>query len=148
MCRPPGPGRGEVKSYLAPLYGWELEVEGVTLLLGGWWSEAAKRGRLTYLPVVNDDPVMGVVEGGETIWDNPELVDRINREEEARQKEEDMKRKEEESEALESVQTKLDDISVDAEEIEIIMKKALENMEKTKNLVKMIEEENQHSKHF
>ena len=148
VCRPPGPGRGEVRAYLPPLYGWELQLEGVTLLLGGWWLEAAQRGSLLSLPVVNEDPVMGFLQGGETVWDDPDQVERINREEEQRQKEDEMKRKDEENEALESVQTKLDDISEDAEEIEQIMQKALANMEKTKNLVQMIEEENKDSKHF
>ena len=75
-------------------------------------------------------------------------MERINSEEEARQREEDLRRKDEENEALESVQTKLEDISVEAVEIEQIMQKALENMEKTKNLVKLIEEENKKSEHF
>ena len=83
-----------------------------------------------------------------TDWDSQEEVERINSEEEARQREEDLRRKDEENEALESVQTKLEDISVEAVEIEQIMQKALENMEKTKNLVKLIEEENKKSEHF
>ena len=33
--------------------GWELKVEGVSMLLGGWWLQAAQRGQL-----VNMDPVM------------------------------------------------------------------------------------------
>ena len=148
VCRPPGPGRGEVRSYLPPLYGWEIQVEGVTLLLGGWWLEAAQRGNLTSIPVINEDPVMGFVEDGQTVWDDPDQVQRINREEEAKRKEDDMRKKDEENEALESVQTKLEDISIDAEEIEQIMQKALANMEKTRNLVEKIEEENKHTEHF
>ena len=148
VCRPPGPGLGVVKTYLAQLYGWEIEVEGVTLLLGGWWLEAAARGRLASLPVVNVEPLMGIMGEEGTDWDSQEEVERINSEEEARQREEDLRRKDEENEALESVQTKLEDISVEAVEIEQIMQKALENMEKTKNLVKLIEEENKNSEHF
>ena len=123
-------------------------MEGVTLLLGGWWLEAAARGRLASLPVVNLEPLMGILEEEGTDWDSQEEVERINSEEEARQREEDLRRKDEENEALESVQTKLEDISVEAVEIEQIMQKALENMEKTKNLVKLIEEENKKSEHF
>ena len=123
-------------------------MEGVTLLLGGWWLEAAGRGRLASLPVVNLEPLMGIMGEEGTDWDSQEEVERINSEEEARQREEDLRRKDEENEALESVQTKLEDISVEAVEIEQIMQKALENMEKTKNLVKLIEEENKKSEHF
>ena len=32
---------------------WELEVEGVKMLLGYWWLEAAARGALPFLPIVN-----------------------------------------------------------------------------------------------
>lgn len=120
----------------------------MTLLLGGWWLEAAARGRLASLPVVNLEPLMGIMGEEGTDWDSQEEVERINSEEEARQREEDLRRKDEENEALESVQTKLEDISVEAVEIEQIMQKALENMEKTKNLVKLIEEENKKSEHF
>ena len=148
VCRPPGPGRGEVRAYIPPLYGWELQLEGVTLLLGGWWLEAAARGHLASLPLVNLEPTMGILGEEGTDWDSQDEVERINREEEVSQKEEDMRRKDDENEALESVQTKLEDISVEAEEIEEIMQRALENMEKTKNLVKLIEEENKHSEHF
>ena len=148
VCRPPGPGLGVVKTYLAQLYAWEIEVEGVTLLLGGWWLEAAARGVLASIPLVNVEPLMGITGEEGTDWDSQDEVERINREEEARQKEEDLRRKGEEGEALESVQTKLEDISVEAGEIEQIMQKALENMEKTKNLVKLIEEENKNSEHF
>ena len=148
VCRPPGPGLGVVKTYLPQLYAWEIEVEGVTLLLGGWWLEAAARGRLDSLPVVNLEPLMGIMGEEGTDWDSQEEVERINSEEEARQREEDLRRKDEENEALESVQTKLEDISVEAVEIEQIMQKALENMEKTKNLVKLIEEENKLSENF
>ena len=148
VCRPPGPGRGEVRAYLPPLYGWELQLEGVTLLLGGWWLEAAARGLLASIPLVNVEPLMGILGEEGTDWDSQEEVERINSEEEARQREEDLRRKDEENEALESVQTKLEDISVEAGEIEHIMQKALENMEKTKNLVKLIEEENKNTEHF
>ena len=37
--------------------GWELKIEGVSMLLGGWWLEAAKRGRLPSIPIINIDPV-------------------------------------------------------------------------------------------
>ena len=32
------------------------QIEGVTLLLGGWWLEAAKRGGPDTLPVINLSP--------------------------------------------------------------------------------------------
>ena len=38
--------------------GWELKVEGVSMLLGGWWLQAAQRGQLDSLPLINMDPVM------------------------------------------------------------------------------------------
>jgi hypothetical protein len=60
VCRPPGPGEGTVQQYDAALSGWELTIEGVTLLLGGWWLEAAARGRLDTLPVINLSPSLGL----------------------------------------------------------------------------------------
>ena len=77
VCRPPGPGHGTVEEYDTVLSGWEItvgwgsfsimtlimtifivlpQIEGVTLLLGGWWLEAAKRGGPDTLPVINLSP--------------------------------------------------------------------------------------------
>ena len=77
VCRPPGPGHGTVEEYDPVLSGWEItvgcgsfsimtlimtilivlpQIEGVTLLLGGWWLEAAKRGGPDTLPVINLSP--------------------------------------------------------------------------------------------
>ena len=38
--------------------GWELRVEGVSMLLGAWWLAAAARGKLASLPLTNTEPVM------------------------------------------------------------------------------------------
>jgi hypothetical protein len=53
-----GPGNGIVKSYREDLSALMLNVEGVVMELGVWWLEAAARGTLETLPVVNRDPVM------------------------------------------------------------------------------------------
>ena len=47
-------GEGRVVRYCATQRAWELEVEGVKMLLGYWWFEAAARGALPFLPVVNN----------------------------------------------------------------------------------------------
>ena len=47
------------------LYAWEIEIEGVTLLLGGWWLKTAKTGAMEMIPVINIDPQMGFL--GEVI---------------------------------------------------------------------------------
>jgi len=54
--RQPGPGHGRVLNYSHSQCGWRLEVEGVPMLLGGWWLEAAARGVLESVPVINRDP--------------------------------------------------------------------------------------------
>jgi len=60
--RQPGPGLGHVVSYSYSQCGWRLVVEGVPMLLGGWWLEAAGRGELESIPVINMDPqVINVV---------------------------------------------------------------------------------------
>ena len=35
---------------------WELRIEGVTMTLGGWWLQAAVRGNLETIPVININP--------------------------------------------------------------------------------------------
>ena len=35
-----------LQGYLPALFAWELEIEGVPLLLGGWWLETAARGEV------------------------------------------------------------------------------------------------------
>ena len=52
----PGPGYGRVVSYSQAHQGWQLQVEGVPMLLGGWWLEAAVRGALEFVPVINYNP--------------------------------------------------------------------------------------------
>ena len=55
--RQPGVGEGQVVRYSPKNGGWELKVEGVSMLLGGWWLQAAQRGQLASIPLVNIDPV-------------------------------------------------------------------------------------------
>lgn len=54
--RQPGPGHGHVVRYSHSQCGWLLEVEGVSMLLGGWWLEAAARGQVESVPVINMEP--------------------------------------------------------------------------------------------
>merc|ERR1719481_2084240 len=54
--RQPGIGRGSVVGYSKDQQGWQIKVEGVSMLLGGWWLEAAARGAVEYVPVINCDP--------------------------------------------------------------------------------------------
>ena len=35
-----------LQGYLPALFAWELEIEGVALLLGGWWLDTAARGEV------------------------------------------------------------------------------------------------------
>jgi hypothetical protein len=56
--RQPGPGEGFVIRYSPKQQGWELQVEGVSMLLGGWWLAAAAQGAVTSLPVINLEPAM------------------------------------------------------------------------------------------
>lgn len=62
--RQPGTGEGHVVRYSPKQCGWELEIDGVSMLLGGWWLEAAARGDVATVPVVNINPVM---EGEEAV---------------------------------------------------------------------------------
>jgi len=60
QVRQPGPGEGHVVRYSPKQGGWELQVEGVSMLLGGWWVEAAMRGKVNTIPVVNvEQPSQG-----------------------------------------------------------------------------------------
>ena len=54
----PGCMEGYVDRYDEARGGWYLNIGGVFTLLGGWWLEAAFRGRLDTLPVINMEPVM------------------------------------------------------------------------------------------
>ena len=54
--RQPGPGRGRVVSFSHSKAAWELRIEGVTMTLGGWWLQAAVRGNLETIPVININP--------------------------------------------------------------------------------------------
>ena len=57
QVRQPGPGEGSVVRYSPKNGGWELKVEGVSMLLGGWWLETAVRGEVDTIPVINTEPV-------------------------------------------------------------------------------------------
>lgn len=139
VCRPPGPGRGTVKGYLPALYAWEIEIEGVTLLLGGWWLKTAKTGAMEMIPVINIDPQMGFLgEDGEWVWDDMETAMAICREEELEHKHKMIKMQIDEDNAVLNAQDKLKDIEDETDEIEEIMKKALANMQKTQELVNSI----------
>ena len=37
-----------------------FQIEGVTLLLGGWWLESARKGGPDTLPVININPEVGL----------------------------------------------------------------------------------------
>lgn len=54
--RQPGAGEGTVLRFSNKHSGWDLLVEGVAMLLGGWWLQAAARGQLDTIPVVNLNP--------------------------------------------------------------------------------------------
>ena len=54
--RQPGPGRGRVEGFCTSKAAWDLRVEGVAMLLGGWWLQAAVRGSLDTIPVININP--------------------------------------------------------------------------------------------
>ena len=51
-------GVGRVISYSPTTRAWELELEGVKMLLGYWWLEDCARGGPAYCPVLNCKPVM------------------------------------------------------------------------------------------
>jgi len=52
----PGPGHGRVHSFNQANCAYNLVIEGVMMQLGVWWLEAAKRGQLPTLPVINTNP--------------------------------------------------------------------------------------------
>ena len=54
--RQPGAGEGIVIRWSPRHGGWDLKMDGVMMLLGGWWLEAASRGQLDSIPVINMDP--------------------------------------------------------------------------------------------
>ena len=49
-------GEGRVVKFSPVQSAWQLEVEGVNMLLGTWWLQAAIHGTLEILPLVNIDP--------------------------------------------------------------------------------------------
>lgn len=53
-----GPGHGLVVKRLHNEGAYQLQIEGAWMELGVWWLDAATRGNLEQLPVVNIDPVM------------------------------------------------------------------------------------------
>ena len=122
------------------LFAWEIEIEGVTLLLGGWWLETSARGQLEMIPVVNIEPEMGYLdpESGDWVWDGMERAKQIAVEEELEHKQKLVRQKEEEESAVANAQEKLEDIEDETDQVEEIMKKALANMQKTQELVNSI----------
>ena len=46
-------GEGRVVRYCTTQRAWELEVDNVKMLLGYWWLDAAARGNIPFLPLVN-----------------------------------------------------------------------------------------------
>ena len=70
--RQPGAGEGTVVRFSNKNCGWDLVVEGVAMLLGGWWLQAAARGQLDTIPVINVNPeyqdrAAGLVEKSEPL---------------------------------------------------------------------------------
>ena len=63
--RQPGPGEGHVVRYSPKHGGWELQIEGVSMMLGGWWLQAALKGKLDTIPIINLDPVVLDQDGAE-----------------------------------------------------------------------------------
>ena len=122
------------------LFAWEIEIEGVTLLLGGWWLETSARGELEVIPVMNLDPEMGCLdeESGDWIWDDSKRANEIALEEELLHKQKLARQKDEEEAAVSNAHEKLEDIEDETDQVEEIMKKALANMQKTQDLVKSI----------
>ena len=48
-------GEGRVVRFSPLQAAWELELEGVKMLLGSWWMNAAIKGSVDFLPLVNID---------------------------------------------------------------------------------------------
>ena len=46
-------GEGRIMRFSSVQSAWEMEIEGVKMLLGSWWMEAAIRGQVDILPLVN-----------------------------------------------------------------------------------------------
>ena len=129
-----------LQGFLSALYGWEIEIEGVTLLLGGWWLDTSEQGHMEMIPVVNIDPTMGLVtDTGDIDWEDNEHIDQVAVEEEMLFKQKLLQTKREEEEAVFNAQSQLEDISCDTDEVEQIMKKALVSMEKTRKIVESID---------
>lgn len=55
----PGPGLGCVKMRDEEVKAFILDIEGAQMRLGLWWLDAAVRGAVEVLPVVNVDPLFG-----------------------------------------------------------------------------------------
>ena len=62
-------GVGRVMRYSSAQMAWEMEIEGVKMLLGCWWMEAAIKGSLETLPVMNIEQQEQELEKG----DNQEI---------------------------------------------------------------------------
>jgi len=67
----PGPGHGKVNSFCAEQSSFKLSIHGVMMTLGAWWLDAAERGELETLPIVNLKPVMKPVEAKKTTVARP-----------------------------------------------------------------------------
>jgi len=53
-----GPGHGVVRGFREDLSAYMLDIEGAIMELGVWWLDAAQRGQLDTLPIVNMEPIM------------------------------------------------------------------------------------------
>jgi NAD-dependent SIR2 family protein deacetylase len=56
--REPGPGRGTVTARDDAAYCYRLRIEGAEMRLGLWWLDAAARGAVDAIPIVNAKPEM------------------------------------------------------------------------------------------
>ena len=52
-------GRGSVTRRADNEASFKLSIEGATMSLGVWWLDAARRGAVPQLPIVNESPAFG-----------------------------------------------------------------------------------------
>ena len=58
VTRLPGPGHGKVTGRDNEAFCYRMQIEGASMLLGLWWLDAAVRGAVDAIPIVNIDPQM------------------------------------------------------------------------------------------
>ena len=141
VIRKPGPGNGYVGKYLSTLSAWELQIEGVPMLLGRWWLQVAERGKLDSIPVINIDPVMGCEdEEGSCDFDVDVVASRMIMEKE-------LENEREKKSAVSGMliapgtaasEAQLEEIQIEKDKIDALMEEALENMEKTRSLARTL----------